>query len=92
MSEQLSVFGKTFWDLWLMKNLRNLASIKYQFLVAFFVLITYGMFNVNEITKLPWIPATSGLAFLGGGFLTLATARIVSKTKLTENNDLDTDH
>lgn len=91
MSEQLSIVGKTFWDLWLMKLLRNVASIKYQFMIAFFVLIAYGMFNVNIHTKLPWIPATAGLAFLGGGFLTLATARIISKTKLTEDDTLDTD-
>lgn len=89
MSEQLSILGKTFWDLWLMKLLRNMVSIKYQFLIAFFVLIAYGMFNINEITKLPWIPATSGLAFLGGGFLTLATARIVAKTQLKEKDNED---
>lgn len=90
MSEQLSIFGKTFWDLWLMKLLRNVASIKYQFLAAFFVLIAYGMFNVTPEGH-PWISATAGLAFLGGGFLTLATARIISKTKLTEDDTLDTD-
>ena len=91
MSEQLSIAGKTFWDLWIMKLLRNAASIKYQFMVAFFVLIAYGMFNTNTHTNLPWIPATAGLTFLGGGFLTLATARIISKTKLTEDDTLDTD-
>lgn len=74
-----------------MKLLRNAASIKYQFLIAFFVLIVYGMFNICEATNLPWISATSGLAFLSGGFLTLATARIISRTKLTENEELDTD-
>lgn len=91
MSEQLSITGKMFWDLWFMKLLRNAASIKYQFMVAFFVLIAYGMFNINEHTELPWISATAGLAFLGGGFLTLATARIISRTNLTENEKLDTD-
>ena len=91
MSEQLSVFGKDFWDLWLMKHLRNIASIKYQFLIAFFVLIAYGMFNVGP-SGMPWISDGKGLGFLGGGFLALATTRINSKTKLTENNDMDTDH
>ena len=90
MSEKLSIFGKDFWDLWLMKIMRNIASIKYQFLMAFFVLIVYGMFNLGPDGK-PWISATSGLAFLGGGFITLATARIISRTKLTENETLDTD-
>lgn len=89
MSEQLSIVGKTFWDLWLMKLLRNVASIKYQFLTAFFVLIAYGMFNINEVTKLPWISATAGLASLSGGFITLATARVIARTKLKEDGNED---
>ncbi len=90
MSEKLSIFGKKFWDLWAMKIMRNVASIKYQFLTAFFVLIAYGMFNVDPNDN-PWISDTVGLAFLGGGFIALSTARIISKTKLTENEPLDTD-
>ena len=90
MSEELSIYGKEFWDLWLMKLLRNVASIKYQFLMAFFILVAYGMFNLGPDGK-PWISAAKGLAFLGGGFLTLATARIISRTKLTEDEKLDTD-
>lgn len=90
MSEQLSIIGKTFWDLWFMKLLRNAASIKYQFLIAFFVLITYGMFNTGP-DGTPWISAVEGLSFLSGGFLTLSTARIISRTKLTEDEKLDTD-
>ena len=94
MLEPLSIFEIKFWDLWAMKHLRNIASIKYQFMVAFFILIVYGMFNINALTNKPWISAIEGLSFLGGGFLTLATARIVSRTKLTEDeekNNLDTD-
>lgn len=74
-----------------MKLLRNAASIKYQFMVAFFVLIAYGMFNVGP-SGMPWISDGKGLGFLGGSFLALATTRIISKTKLTENDDMDTDH
>ena len=91
MSESLSIFSGKFWDLWLMKHFRNFASIKYQFMVAFFILITYGMFNINEIAQQPWVSSTAGLVFLGGGFIALSTARIISRTKLTENEDLDTD-
>ena len=91
MSEKPSIFGRLFWDLWVMKLLRNVASVKYQFLVAFFVVVSYGMFHVCEVTKVPWISATLGLSFLSGGFVALATARIVTKTKLTENDELDTD-
>lgn len=90
MSEQLSILGKTFWSLWVMKLLRNAASIKYQFMVAFFVLIAYGMFNIGP-DGVPWISSVEGLSFLGGSFLTLSTVRIISRTKLTENEELDTD-
>ena len=55
------------------------------------MLIAYGMFNVGP-SGMPWISDGKGLGCLGGGFLALATTRIISKTKLTENNDMDTDH
>ena len=90
MSENLSIFKSKFWDLWCMKLLRNVASIKYQFMTAFFLLIVYGMFNISPSGG-PWIPAVAGLSFLGGGFIALSTARIISRTKLTENEELDTD-
>jgi len=90
VSEKLTIGGKEFWDLWFMKHLRNIASIKYQFMVAFFVLIAYGMFNVGP-DGAPWVSETKGLSFLGGGFLALATTRIIAKTRLTNNDQLDTD-
>jgi hypothetical protein len=85
MTEKLTIFGKDFWDLWMMKLLRNVSSIKYQFLTVFFILIAYGMFSIAPNGE-PWIAATTGLAFLSGGFITLATARIVAKTKLKEKD------
>ncbi len=92
---KVSWFEKSFWDLWLQKVWRNFASVKYQWLFLLYVPVIWGMFNINSVTKLPWISATLGLGFLGGGFVTLATSRIVAKTKLTENGngngDLDTD-
>ena len=90
MQNEISVFGRKFWDLWFMKHLRNTASIKYQFLTAFFILIAYGMFDIAP-NGAPWISSTIGLAFLSGGFITLSTARIISRTKLTEDEKLDTD-
>lgn len=92
-NEKITWFGKSFWDLWLQKIFRNLASVKYQWLLLLYVPVIWGMFHINEATKLPWISATVGLGFLGGGFVTLATSRIISKTKLTENGngELDTD-
>ena len=93
MSEKkvISAFNKSFWDLWLQKMFRNIASVKYQFMTALFIVIIYGMFNINDKTDSPWITAALGLGFLGGGFITLATSRIIINTKLKENNDLNTD-
>lgn len=95
--EKLTVFGKSFWDLWLQKIFRNLASVKYQWLVFLYVPTIYGMFTIREgtVPPEPWISAALGLGFLGGGFITLAGSRMIVKSKLTENGNgnggLDTD-
>jgi hypothetical protein len=91
-----SVPWKLFWPLWFQKNLRNIASIKYQWLVFLYVPIIWGMFHIPEgsETDTPWISATLGLGSLFGGFITLALGRIYARTKLTEEsgkNFLDTD-
>lgn len=92
MSE-ISFFNKTFWDLWFQKIFRNIASVKVWLLIAFFILIVYGMFNCPADTIVPWISAKLGLGFLGAAFITLATTRIIARTKLTEpsNGELDTE-
>jgi len=95
MSENLSIFKSNFWDVWLQKLLRNVASMKFQWLVILYVPVIWGMFHMNEAVKplAPWISAELGLSFLGGGFITLATSRIIARTKLTEdtNSEFDTD-
>lgn len=95
MKERLSIFEKTFWDFFSQKCFRNIASVKYQWMLFLYIPIIWGMFNINEKTGLPWIPSVEGLAFLGGGFITLATTRIIARTKLKEDTDevevLDTD-
>ena len=95
--EELTWFGRSFWDLWLMKIFRNFASVKYQWLILLYVPVMWGMFHMKPVVPPavpePWISASLGLGFLGGGFITLATSRIIAKTKLTENGngELDTD-
>ena len=87
----ISIFNRSFWDLWLQKIFRNIASVKYQFLVAFFYLVSYGMFHGEE----PLISPTLGLGFLSGGFITLVTSRLAIRTSLFEGksdpNEFDTD-
>ncbi len=84
---QLSVFNRTFWNLWLMKIFRNIASVKYQWLLFLYVPTIWGMFHINEKTNSPWISSTEGLAFLGGGFLTLATSRLIAQSSLFEDSE-----
>jgi hypothetical protein len=89
MKQKLSVFKSTFWDFFLQKCLRNLASVKYQWLLFLYIPTIWGMFNLNPKTEQPWISAALGLGFLGGGFITLATSRIIAKSKLTEDDDVE---
>ena len=91
--ENITIYDRSFWDLWAQKLLRNTASIKYQFMVAFFWLVTYGMFFVKNADGAPFISATAGLAFLSGGFITLVTSRLVVRTSLfaPHEGNVDTD-
>jgi hypothetical protein len=92
--DKVSIFNRSFWDLWFQKIFRNFASIKYQFMIAFFYLICYGMFWAKNSDGEPFISATAGLTFLGGGFITLITSRMLVRTSLFESRDdggMDTD-
>lgn len=94
--ERISITNMTFWDLWIQKIFRNLASMKFQWLLLLYVPVIWGMFHTipDVIPKVPWISPKEGLAFLGGGFVTLALGRIYAKTKLKDNSntvELDTD-
>ena len=84
---ELSVYDRTFWDMWAQKLLRNVASMKFQWLLLLYIPTIIGMFNLmpNTTPPTPWISATLGLGFLGGGFVTLALGRIVAQTRLKEN-------
>ncbi len=91
--DKITIFDRSFWDLWIQKLLRNTASIKYQFMVAFFWLVTYGMFIAENADGTSFISATAGLAFLSGGFITLVTSRLVVRTSLftPPEGNVDTD-
>ena len=95
----VSAFDRNFWDLWLQKLLRNVASVKYQWLFFLYILVVYGIFDgvwVGEGESLRWVSKISpivGLSFLGGGFVTLAGTRLIAKTSLTDcdSDDMNTD-
>lgn len=83
----ISFWDGTFWNLWWMKIFRNFASVKYQWMFLLYVPTLYGMFTFKPGTTEPWISATLGLGFLGGGFITLALGRLMANTRLKEGAD-----
>jgi len=97
-------WGK-FWKLWIQKILRNIASMKFQWLMLLYAPVVWGMLNGKWIEVgvgaekttiwIPYINAALGLGFLGGGFITLAVSRIYAKTQLNGeanyDENLDTD-
>ena len=89
----VSFFKLNFWDLWLQKVFRNFASMKFQLLILLYIPVIWGMFNFKPGTKEVWISAAVGLGFLGGGYVTLATSRYLSKNCLIEKDGtkFDTD-
>lgn len=96
----LSFFKASFWDLWFQKIFRNVASVKYQWLAALAIPTFWAMFTGEWHRPLdaapefvPMLDHTIGYTFLGGGFITLATTRIIARTKLVEPREevLDTD-
>jgi hypothetical protein len=90
----VSFFNRSFWDLWLQKMFRNIASMKFQLLIILYIPIIWGMFHTIPNTNEPWISSVVGLGFLGGAYITLATGRLISQSSLVEKvdkNHLDTD-
>jgi hypothetical protein len=70
--------------------------MKFQWMVILCTIVVYGMYfkTMPGVTPpTPYISAEIGLGFMGGGFITLATSRIIARTRLTEstNGELDTD-
>ena len=93
---ELKFWSYKFWGLVAQKLVRNLSSMKFQMLLLLYIPVIYGMFDgkwVNDVWVAK-ISAETGLAFLGGGYITLALGRIYAQTKLKENgngqNELDT--
>ena len=86
---ELSVFEKKFWDLVLQKLVRNLASVKYQWLLLLYIPTIHGMFTIKPGTNDSWVSATVGFTLLGGGFITLALGRIIANTNLVDKSDTD---
>jgi hypothetical protein len=91
-NDRLSVFGANFWDLWLQKVFRNFASVKFQWMTVLYLTTVFAMFTTDRLGD-AWISAELGFGFLGGGFVTFCTARIIANTRLTEpkGDGMDTD-
>ena len=87
-TEELSVLGWRFWDLWLQKIFRNFSSMKCLWLFLLYVPVVYGMYDGKWIDG-KWvakISAAVGCGALFGGFVTLALGRIYTDTRLIFKN------
>lgn len=89
----ISIFDKSFWDLWIQKVLRNLSSMKCQLIWGIFWFIYYGMYHCKDRMGDFVISPTIGLSFLSGGFIAILGAKLVVKTSLFESSTdpLDSD-
>jgi hypothetical protein len=90
-TNKISFFNKMFWDLWLQKIFRNVASVKFQWMAVLYLTTIFAMFTMNPVTGTAWLSTELGFGFLGGGFVTFCTARIIANTSLTESKDDDID-
>jgi len=93
----ISIFNRTFWDLWIQKLLRNIASVKYQWLLymaipTFWAMFTGHWYHPKDAAPVfvPMLNHTIGYTFMGGGFITLATSRIIARTQLTDDESVST--
>lgn len=89
MEDRLSFFSKNFWDFFLQKIFRNFSSAKYQWLFLLYLPTIIGMFSGKWVDDI-WVSKISpslGLGFLGAGFVTFATSRIIMNTNLVNKKD-----
>ena len=90
--DDLNFSSKRFWSLVGMKLIRNLASVKYQWLLMLYVPAVWGMFNICPATGKPWVSDVVGFGFLGGGFITLASSRLIANINLNGHGDKEGYH
>jgi len=66
--------------------------MKFQLLIMLYIPTMYGIFKGQWNAAGEWMSIISpetGLAFLGGGYVTLALGRIYAQTRLKGQNDPD---
>ena len=85
----LSIFGKRFWDLWLMKIFRIAASMKFISMAMVYTPIVLLMFS-GSWDEGVWIAKLSpeiGVAAITGGLVTLILGRVYADTRLKQNGN-----
>ena len=89
----LSIFAARFWDLWLMKIFRIVASMKFISMVLVYAPIVILMFSGSWVEGV-WVAKVSttvGVSAITGGLVTLILGRVYADTRLIQDhsNTLD---
>ena len=90
--DNLSIFGKRFWDLWVMKIMRIISSMKFISMTMVYTPIVYLMFSGSWQDGI-WVSKLSpeiGVAAITGGLVTLILGRIYADTRLKHDDIKDT--
>ena len=85
----LSIFGIKFWDLWLMKLMRIVASMKFISMTMVYTPIVLLMFSGSWQDGV-WVSKLSseiGVAAITGGLVTLILGRVYADTRLKQNGN-----
>ena len=85
---ELTIFGIRFWDLWIMKLARNIASMKFISMMTVYIPIVLLMFSGSWIDGV-WVSKVStyvGVPAITGGLVTLILGRVYADTRLKQHN------
>lgn len=86
----LTVCGGRFWDLWLMKILRNISSMKFISMVLVYSPIVILMFSGSWVEG-AWVSKVStnvGVPAITGGLVTLILGRVYADTRLRHDDEV----
>lgn len=87
----LSIFGIKFWDLWFMKLLRIVSSMKFISMVLVYTPIVILMFSGSWVEGV-WVSKVStsvGVSAITGGLVTLILGRVYADTRLIQDSTND---
>jgi len=89
--DRLTLFGLRFWDLWVMKLMRNMSSMKFLSMMLVYTPIVILMFSGSWVDNV-WmskVSTTVGVSAITGGLVTLILGRVYADTRLKQDDGND---